>query len=429
MARVAEERARVREHADEVAEHALVGERRHLGAHAHLVVVEPPGGAVLQLAGHGGALEARHDRVDHPGVVGVEAVEDGLGQAARLVDVVQEVGEVRGALAVADAVVAGVGAELGEHGGVVVALAAEVQLHGPAQAHVLGRGELHERGLVLEHVLLAELLARDAHGEDVLDLLVGGGHVDDVVERVVGGTASHLVEEVEALRERGLEVGEARDLAPADLGEVRHVLGEAVLLDGERLVRAHGRDHLEAEGLVGGEEPVPLEAVGRVVGRADQAHVGAAHEVAAGEVVLGELGVGEVPDLLGRLAVEHALIAEEAPELEVAPLVDGVADAALEGLRPLLELLARRGVAGDEALVDAVGAHEAPLVVVAAEPDLGDRGEALVLVDLLRGDVAVVVDDRHALRVVMEEPLARGRGEQEVLIVHEVLHRTLSSDS
>ena len=150
---------------------------------------------------------------------------------------------------------------------------------------------------------------------------------------------------------------------------------------------------------------MPLKAVGRVVGGANHADVGLLDQVAAGEAGLGELSVGKVPDLLGGLAVEDALVAKVALELQVAPLKDRVTHATAQSLGPLLELLASRGIAGDEALVDAVGAHQAPLVVVAAQPDLGDVLEALVIPDLLGRDVAVVVDDGHALGKAVEQLL------------------------
>ena len=45
--------------------------------------------------------------------------------------------------------------------------------------------------------------------------------------------------------------------------------------------------------------------------------------------------------------------------------------------------------------------------MVAAEPDLGDVRKTLVLVDLLRGDVAMVVDDRRIGGVFMIEYFRR----------------------
>ena len=425
MARIGQEGTGVGEHADKVAQNALVGKGRELLAHADLVVVEPPSGTVLDLAGSRGLLEAAHDGIDHGVIDGVQAVQDGLGQAAGLLDGVEEIGELVRRRVVGDAVVTGIGTELGEHGTVVVALAAKVQLHGPTQADILAGDKLHKGGLVLEDLFLGERLGGQALGKDGLDLVGRSRDIHDVVERVVGGAATKLVGDVVALGDSSLHALEVVDLDVGDLGEVLAVVGELLTtLNAQGGIGTHGRNDLDVKALVGGNLLVPLKAVGGVVGGADHADVGLLDQVAAGKAGLGELCVSEVPDLLGGIAVEDALVAKETLELQVAPLKDGVAHATTQGLGPLLELLASGGIAGDEALVNAVGAHQAPLVVVAAQPDLGDVLEALVIPDLLGRDVAVVVDDGHALGKVVEQLLAGLGAQQEILIVHEVFHQT-----
>jgi hypothetical protein len=52
--------------------------------------------------------------------------------------------------------------------------------------------------------------------------------------------------------------------------------------------------------------------------------------------------------------------------------------------------------------------------VIAVEPDLGQRAKAVVLRDLIRRQVAVVVDDRLLLRHLMIEPPRRLRLQQEI---------------
>ena len=108
----------------------------------------------------------------------------------------------------------------------------------------------------------------------------------------------------------------------------------------------------------------------------------------------------------------------------MAPLKDGVAHTTAQGLGPLLELLTSRGIAGNEALINAVCTHQAPLVVVTAQPNLGDVLKTLVVPNLLGRNVAVVVDDGHALGKVVEQLLAGLGAQQEILIVHEVFHQT-----
>ena len=87
----------------------------------------------------------------------------------------------------------------------------------------------------------------------------------------------------------------------------------------------------------------------------------------------------------------------------------------------LLELLPVGSVASDVLFLHTVGAHNAPLVVVAAQPDLGDVVKAAVFVNFLGIDMAVVVQNGHLGCVLMIQSLRRVVGQQEVLI-HKLLH-------
>ena len=88
----------------------------------------------------------------------------------------------------------------------------------------------------------------------------------------------------------------------------------------------------------------------------------------------------------------------------------------LHRLGELDELVVPARLAGAEALLYAVGAHLPPLVVVAAEPDLGDVVPALVLGDLARRQMAVIVDNRHLRRVIVVKLARGGRIEKKILI-------------
>jgi hypothetical protein len=111
-------------------------------------------------------------------------------------------------------------------------------------------------------------------------------------------------------------------------------------------------------------------------------------------------------------------------------VVHRVADGHGQSLSELLETLAVGLVAGDVLLRHTVGAHDAPLVVVAevaavrvaaAQPDLSDVVEAAVLVDLTGRNVAVVIADGHILSVSVVQVLCGGRLEHELLI-HKCFH-------
>ena len=236
---------------------------------------------------------------------------------------------------------------------------------------------------------------------------------------MVGQAAADLVEVVEALARGGLQGLPVGDLGARDLRELVAVVGEARGADVHEAVGAEGRQDLEAVvGLLGGEELVVGEVARRVVGRADALHVHALDEALGGEVRRGQKRVGALPDLLGVLAADGEVDAKEAAELQVAPVVDRVADGALDSVDEG-QVLGVVVVAADHGLGRAVRAHEAPLVVVAeavvVEPDLGEVLVALVLVDLSGNEVAVVVDDRHLLRVAVVE-LARPLGVQQEVV-------------
>ena len=130
---------------------------------------------------------------------------------------------------------------------------------------------------------------------------------------------------------------------------------------------------------------------------------------------LGEERVALLPDAGGGLRAEQAVDAEGHLQLKVCPVVERVAQALRHRRRPGQELVAIVGRTGDQALVDAVGAHRPPLVMVAGEPQLGEVGEAPVAGDVRRREVVVVVDDRLRRRVAVVELPRAGAVQQEVL--------------
>ena len=71
---------------------------------------------------------------------------------------------------------------------------------------------------------------------------------------------------------------------------------------------------------------------------------------------------------------------------------------------------------------DAIGAHGAPLIVVALQPGLGEVAELLVFGDPLRREMAVVVEDGLGLGVVVEEADGGGGFEEEVVVDERVCH-------
>lgn len=172
-----------------------------------------------------------------------------------------------------------------------------------------------------------------------------------------------------------------------------------------------------------------LQRVGGVVGSAYQLHAVAAHEAAGRHGrVGGQARVALVENLAGRLGVERTVDAEGRAQLHVRPVVQRVAEGVRHGLGPLLKLLPVGSVAGDIALVHAVGAFGTPLVVVACQPQLRNGTERPVLGYEARVEVAVIVDDGLRSGILAVERLRGGAAEQKIL-VKKLFHGVTSQSS
>ena len=114
----------------------------------------------------------------------------------------------------------------------------------------------------------------------------------------------------------------------------------------------------------------------------------------------------------------------------MAPVVHRIADRHFQHLRELFK--APEGIlrSGDIRLGNAICAEKPPFIVIAgdtpvvtspAEPQLAQVFKAPVLADLPRIQVAVVIDERQLLRVVVKQMSRRLVPEQKVP-VHEIFH-------
>src|SRR5690606_34159046 len=124
---------------------------------------------------------------------------------------------------------------------------------------------------------------------------------------------------------------------------------------------------------------------------------------------------GAIPDRAGRRGTEQIVDAEVPPQFEMGPVVERVAQAVRHGGRPGRELLPGVGITGAETLGHPIGAHGPPLVVIAFEPDLGQRGETTIGGDVLRRQVTVVIENRLAGGVLVKQPARRVTVKEEVL--------------
>ena len=385
-------------------------------AHAVELVVKPPGGAKLYLAGYAAVLEiARHGR-HHLVLGGVDVVEDGARQLAVAVEGVEQVGQGLGRAEVADGVEARVGAEGGEAAAVGVAQGAEVELLCPSAAGIHAGQVEEQRRLQAFGIVGAERLSAAHAAEECGGLGCGAGGVGQTAHAVVGQTAALRVEEGVAAVEGGKQVGIGGDMRVAHLGQTVQigVVGCGVG-HGHGLVGAPGGQYLHLKTALG-DVPVVLQSVGGVVGGAYRLDVVAAHEPACRVGRRGQQGVAAGVDVGGGVGAEQVGDAEGRGQFEVRPVVERVAQGVGQGLGPFLKLLPVGSVARDVALVHAVGPHGAPFVVVAAQPQFGDGGEAVVLGNHLRRQVAVEVDDGQRRRHVVVEVAGRVVAQQEVIV-------------
>ena len=89
------------------------------------------------------------------------------------------------------------------------------------------------------------------------------------------------------------------------------------------------------------------------------------------------------------------------------PMVQRIAEQVGHGLCPLLKLFPIRRVTGDVPLIDAVGAHGAPFIMVAAQKELCNIPKLMILGNDFRIQMTVVVDNRHLFRVIVKQPPPR----------------------
>ena len=224
-----------------------------------------------------------------------------------------------------------------------------------------------------------------------------------------------------ALFQRRLQVREGVDFHLRRLFQLLDVRHEIRLLNVDRLVRAPCGQHVRLEGLVRQQLLVILQRIHRVVSGADGFDIAHGNQAARGVAGLLQRLVSEVPHFVSGLGAQRAMIAKEALQFQMRPVVQRIADCLADNFRPLAELLVVARAAGNVVFIHARAAHQAPLVVVAAQPDLRDVLEALVFPNFLGADVAVVVDDGAGRGIVVVE-LARRLGVQQEILIHEGGH-------
>ena len=244
------------------------------------------------------------------------------------------------------------------------------------------------------------------------------------IQRVIGQARAVRVEEIQTGFQRLHHAFQIQAVDAGDAGQAVHVIHKAAALDVEHLVRPPRRIDLEIAGGVLLDQGVMLQIVHRVVGGADDLHAEFLDQAAAAVFLRRQQRVRAVPNVLGGLFAQDILDAEHAAQLQMRPVEHRVADAVFEARGKGQPLVMPACVAADELLVHAVGEHHAPLVVVAAEHQLADVFELMVFIDHARGDVAMIVINRHVFRVLVIQLFGHIIFKQKILI-HKRFHGVL----
>ena len=116
---------------------------------------------------------------------------------------------------------------------------------------------------------------------------------------------------------------------------------------------------------------------------------------------------------------------ESSLQLQMSPVIKGVTESIRNGLSPLLELFPIGGILTSAILlVDTIGTHGTPLIVVATQPQLSNTLKLVVFGHHLRNQMTMIVDNGHLSRMIVIQVLCHLGLQNEVIII-ELLHKTV----
>ena len=150
---------------------------------------------------------------------------------------------------------------------------------------------------------------------------------------------------------------------------------------------------------------MPFQTVNRIVRSADKCYFGFFNQSAYGHIrIVCEFLITIVPDFLCSFRCQRFFISEELSEFEIAPVIHRISYGHLECVYEFKKSLVVRFVTGDVILTYSVGSHYTPLIVVSevcsvrilsAQPYLCKVAEASVFINLSRGYMTVIINQRQ----------------------------------
>ena len=233
-----------------------------------------------------------------------------------------------------------------------------------------------------------------------------------------------LSEEVVTLLESIDHILECSEGNTSYLTQLVHIFSEVWLLDVHRLVRTPSRNHLDFETTLTCLLVI-TEIIDWVVCSTNALYVIVTHQAASAELWQLQLLVTLVIDFTGSLRTQLLVDTESCLQLQVGPVIQRVTECIWYSLSPFLELLPVAGISTcAETLVYTIGTHSTPLIVVTTEPKLCNALELVIISNHLRDEVAVIIDDWHLSRMIVEKVLRSLCVKQEVFI-HKLLHNCI----
>ena len=298
----------------------------------------------------------------------------------------------------------------------VVTDAAEVELVDPIELLIFLTHGNQQRSMISQLLIPGDALAGLCPGKNVIQLFLGSFYIESAIQTVVRGAAAMGLEECNPVSQGLAHILDSVDLVANNGFQLGDILGEIGLVSAHCLIRPERRQDNGGHGGISSHQLMPMQIIGGIISGAQQLDTGLADNAAGGHIRLGQDGIALLVNLHGIFAGQRLIHIEVALQLQMGPVVQRIADEVGHGLGPLLELFCQSGIAGNIMLSHTAGTHGAPFIVVTAQPDLGDGIIALVLVDLLGIDVAVVIDNGHLRSMLMIELPCGFSFEQEVSI-------------
>ena len=130
-------------------------------------------------------------------------------------------------------------------------------------------------------------------------------------------------------------------------------------------------------------------------------------------------------NLTSSLRAQLFVNTESSLKLEMSPMIQWVAECIRNSFSPLLELLPIACIGTSaETLIYTISSHGTPLVVVTTEPKFCNTLKLVIISYHLWNKVAVIVNNWHFSRMIVEKILRSLSVEQEIFI-HKLLHNCI----